>query len=260
MLFWYNRLATLAQEVEHRRGKEEVPSSNLGSGLILKLIERTLKLEITEVINFVRKQLKDEKTGHDFYHGQRVAHLAKKMYLQDNSNAHQDSRIVAIIEAAGYLHDTIDEKICPDPEIVLTNIQKILSQVGFTSLEMKDILFTMQHMSFSKNIEHHYQLPVSGQYVQDADRIESLGAIGIARAFTYGGAHGNVIYDPTIKPQKLVSHDQYRQHQETTINHFYEKLFQLEDLMNTAGGKKEAHIRTEYMHNFVKEFIQEWDV
>ena len=184
-------------------------------------------MDLTKVTDFVKEQLKNEKTGHDFYHGQRVAHLASKMYLQDNPDAHEDSRMVAIIQTAGYLHDTIDEKIC---------------------------------MSFSANIEHHYQLPVSGEYVQDADRIESLGAIGIARAFTYGGAHGNVIYDPRIKPQKLVSHEQYREHTETTINHFYEKLFHLADLMNTAGGKKEAQKRTEFMRDYVKEFMTEWNV
>lgn len=135
-----------------------------------------------------------------------------------------------------------------------------MPNVGFTSLEVEDILFTIQHMSFSANIEHHYQLPLSGQYVQDADRIESLGAIGIARAFTYGGKHGNKIYDPEIKPEKLISHDQYRNHVETTINHFYEKLFDLEDLMNTPAAKKEAHRRTEYMREFVQEFMDEWNV
>ncbi|RMC47221.1 HD domain-containing protein [Lactobacillus sp. ESL0228] len=217
-------------------------------------------MDLRKIINFVKEQLKDEKTGHDFYHGQRVAHLASQLYLQDNPDAHSDSRLVAIIQTAGYLHDTIDEKICAAPESVLTQIKTLLPQVGFTDLEIKDILFTMQHMSFSKNIEHHYQLPLSGAYVQDADRIESLGAIGIARAFTYGGAHGNLIYDPQIKPQKLFSHDQYRQHQETTINHFYEKLFQLEKTMNTEGGRREAHQRTEFMRNFVKEFMAEWNI
>ena len=150
-------------------------------------------MDLTRVTDFVKEQLKNEKTGHDFYHGQRVAHLASKMYLQDNPDAHEDSRMVAIIQTAGYLHDTIDEKICADPDQVLADIKELLPKVGFTSLEVKDILFTMQHMSFSANIEHHYQLPISGEYVQDADRIESLGAIGIARAFTYGGAHGNLI-------------------------------------------------------------------
>lgn len=217
-------------------------------------------MDLDKITSFVKQQLKDEKTGHDFYHGRRVANLASQMYLQDNPDARPNSRMVAIIKTGGYLHDTIDEKICADPEAVIAQIKQLLPQADFTELEVQDILFTIQHMSFSQNIEHHYQLPVSGEYVQDADRIESLGAMGIARAFTYGGAHENAIYDPEIKPQKLVSHDQYREHTETTINHFYEKLFQLEDLMNTAGGKKEAHRRTEFMRAFVKEFMAEWDV
>ncbi len=217
-------------------------------------------MDLAKVILFVQEQLKDEKTGHDFYHGQRVADLASRMYLADHVTAHADSRVVAIIRVGGYLHDTIDEKICPDPEQVLTQIKKLLLAVGFTDLEVQDILFTIQHMSFSANIEHHYHLPLTGQYVQDADRLESLGAIGIARAFTYGGKHGNKIYDPKIKPQKLVSHDQYRQHTETTINHFYEKLFHLEGLMNTPSGQKEAHRRTEYMREFIKEFMLEWNI
>lgn len=152
------------------------------------------------------------------------------------------------------------KKICEDPSKVISEIEELLPKIGFTELEAQDILFTIQHMSFSANIEHHYKLPLSGQYVQDADRIESLGAIGIARAFTYGGKHGNKIYDPEIKPEKLVSHDQYRNHVETTINHFYEKLFDLEGLMNTPAAKKEAHRRTEYMREFVQEFMDEWNV
>ena len=217
-------------------------------------------MNIDAVIDFTKKHLEGEKTGHDFYHGERVAKLASKMYLADHEHAHRDSREVAIIKSAGYLHDTIDEKICADPAKVVKEIEELLPQLGFNDLEAWDILYTIQHMSFSANIEHHYHLPLSGQYVQDADRLESLGAIGIARAFTYGGKHGNKIYDPKIKPEKLVSHDQYRNHVETTINHFYEKLFDLEDLMNTPAAKKEAHRRTEYMREFVQEFMDEWNV
>ncbi|MCT0164491.1 HD domain-containing protein [Lactobacillus helveticus] len=217
-------------------------------------------MDIAAVIRFTKEHLKNEKTGHDFYHGERVAHLASKMYLADHESAHEDSHEVAIIKSAGYLHDTIDEKICADPEKVVEEIKDLLPQVGFNDLEVWDILYTIQHMSFSANIEHHYHLPLSGQYVQDADRLESLGAIGIARAFTYGGKHGNKIYDPKIKPAKLVSHDQYRTHVETTINHFYEKLFHLINYMNTPAAKKEAERRTAYMRNFVREFMQEWNV
>lgn len=216
-------------------------------------------MDLSLITAFVEKQLQDEKTGHDFYHGQRVAHIATKLYLQDNPEAQTGSRMAAIIQAGGYLHDTIDEKICANPDLVLTQIKKLLPQAGFFALEVKDILFTIQHMSFAQNIGHHYHLPLSGQYVQDADRIESLGAIGIARAFTYGGKHENKIYDPKIKPVRLVSHDQYRQHEETTINHFYEKLFHLASLMNTEAGKAEAARRTAYMKDFVAHFLQEWD-
>lgn len=217
-------------------------------------------VDLEKIRSFTKKQLKDERTGHDFYHGQRVAHLAEKMYLNDNPQAHKSSRMVAIIKTASYLHDTIDEKVCSNPEIVIKKIKTLLMESGFEDLEIADILFTIQHMSFSSNIDHHYQLPLSGQYVQDADRLESLGAIGIARAFTYGGKHGNLIYDPNIKPVTLLNHDQYRSHEETTINHFYEKLFILEKLMNTTAGKNEAHRRTEYMRDFIKEFMDEWNV
>lgn len=215
---------------------------------------------LEKITTFVKKQLAGEKTGHDFYHGQRVAHLALRMYLEDNPNAQATSRVAQIIQAGGWLHDTIDEKICDDPQKIIGEIKVLLADAGFEKLEVADILFSIQHLSFAKNIEHHYQLPLTGQYVQDADRIEALGAIGIARAFTYGGRHGNLIYDPQLKPVKLVSHDQYRQHKETTINHFYEKLFHLKDLMNTAAGKKEATRRTQYMQDFVAEFMAEWNV
>lgn len=217
-------------------------------------------IDLEKIKDFTEEQLADEATGHDFYHGERVANLATGMYLADNEQASESSRMVAIIQTGSYLHDTIDEKITDDPETVIEKIQKLLPEAGFVNLEVKDILFTIQHMSFSANIEQHYQLPLSGQYVQDADRLESLGAIGIARAFTYGSKHGNKIYDPAIKPAKLVSHDQYRNHEETTINHFYEKLFDLEKTMNTPSGKKEAHRRTEYMRTFLQEFMDEWNV
>jgi uncharacterized protein len=216
-------------------------------------------MDLTLVSDFVKKQLAGEKTGHDYYHGRRVANLGLKLYLTDHPEAHRDSRIAAIIQTGGLIHDTIDEKICADPDQVLAQIKPLLRQVGFVDLEIQDILFTIQHLSFSQNIEHHYHLPLSGQYVQDADRLESLGAIGIARAFTYGGRHGNLIYDPKIKPEKLVSHDQYRQHTETTINHFYEKLFHLADLMNSPAAKALARERTDFMRDFVREFFAEWD-
>lgn len=211
------------------------------------------------IINFTQEQLKNETTGHDFYHGQRVARLAKKMYQKDNPDF-QDNHLIDLILAAGYLHDTIDEKICANPEVVINKIIHMLNNADLSSNDIDEILFIIEHMSFSKNIEQHYQLSTAGQYVQDADRIESLGAIGIARTFAYGGKHSNKIYDPKIEPKKLINHDQYRNHEETSINHFYEKLFNLKTYMNTPSGKREAKERTQYMQEFVKKFMSEWDV
>ncbi|MDO4912588.1 MAG: HD domain-containing protein [Lactobacillus sp.] len=208
------------------------------------------------VANFVKEKLKDERTGHDFYHGERVAKLAEKMYLAD----YPAGELADIVYTAGFVHDVIDEKVTDNPDQSLQEVLAFLKTQQLSLDELNDIEYTITHMSYSKNIEHHYELPLIGKYVQDADRIESLGAIGIARAFQFGGKHGNLIYDPAIKPEKLVSYEQYRHHEETTINHFYEKLFHLEKLMNTTSGRAEAHRRTQFMHEFVDEFLKEWNV
>ena len=138
-------------------------------------------MDIDQVIQFTKDHLKDEKTGHDFYHGQRVANLASKMYLEDHPDAHEDSRVVAIIKTGGYLHDTIDEKICADPEKVVAEIKELLPKVGFNDLEIWDILFTIQHMSFSANIEHHI-IAAFWPICSSADRLESRLEL---RAFTW---------------------------------------------------------------------------
>lgn len=208
------------------------------------------------VADYVEQQLGDEMTGHDFYHGQRVAVLAERMLLADHPEASQKSRDIAFV--AGFVHDTIDEKVCADPDRVLAELKELFAQAGLDEEAQENVFFTIEHMSFSKNIDRHYQLSLEGEYVQDADRLESLGAIGIARAFVYSGKHDDKIYDPEIPPMELVSHDQYRNHEETTINHFYEKLFKLEGLMNSQAAQKEARRRTEYMRDFVQEFKQEW--
>ena len=100
---------------------------------------------------------------------------------------------------------------------------------------------------------------IEGRCVQDADRLDAIGAIGIARAFAYGGSHNRITHDPEIKPTVYMNADEYRNHTSTTINHFYEKLFQLRDLMNTTTVKKIAKQREDYMKTYISEFLDEWD-
>lgn len=204
---------------------------------------------------YTKRILQMDVSGHDFYHCQRVAVSAQKLWQQDFSTATYNDEI----NAASYLHDTIDEKIVADPQKALSQIRTLLTTAGFNASQQKDIISTITQMSFSKNIAQQQQLPLFGQYVQDADRLDALGAIGIARVFTYGGSHQQPIYDPHHQPEKLSNHFQYRHHQTTTINHFYEKLLHLQNLMNTKAGKKLAQQRSQYMQQFLTEFQQEWD-
>lgn len=217
-----------------------------------------MSYDLTEIKTFAKNCLAGDIIGHDYFHVDRVAQIAARLYSADHPE--RDAHTVFIIQIASYLHDTIDEKITDNVEQRLAKIHHLATIQALSDEDQNNIFDTIQNMSFSKNIEHHHQLSLEGQYVQDADRIEALGAIGIARAFAYGGKHDNPIYDPRIPVTKLTSHDQYRTKQETTINHFYEKLFSLADLMNTPAAKKEAERRTAYMRNFVREFMQEWNI
>lgn len=214
--------------------------------------------DLTEIKTFAKNCLDGDITGHDYFHVRRVAQIATRLYVTDHANPNEHA--IFIIQIAAYLHDTIDEKIVDNIEQQLTEIHNLATIQALSNRDQNNIFDTIQNMSFSKNIEHHQRLSIEGQYVQDADRIEALGAIGIARAFAYGGKHNNPIYDPRIPITKLTSHDQYRTKQETSINHFYEKLFTLENSMNTSSGKKLAHQRTQVMRSFVNEFLAEWNL
>jgi uncharacterized protein len=114
-------------------------------------------------------------------------------------------------------------------------------------------------MSFSKNVGSKRKLTIEGKIVQDADRLEALGAIGIARAFAYGGKKNRQIYNPAIKPKKFKCTDEYRGSEGTTINHFYEKLLKIKSQLNTKTAKKIALKREQFMKTFLKQFYDEWN-
>lgn len=214
--------------------------------------------KINLIQQFAKDRMNFDPTGHDYWHADRVAKLAQKLYIADFDSKNEEA--LFIIEASAYLHDTIDDKLVSDIIFSQMEVEKLLEDLGL-SQEIKDnILFTIQHMSYSKNLTSQFDLSLEGQYVQDADRIDALGAIGIARTFAYGGHANNEIYNPDIPVIDAKNKDEYRNHPSTAINHFHEKLLKLESTMNTASGKAIAHERTLYMEDFLKHFMSEWKV
>lgn len=217
----------------------------------MDLVTRRQKIQ-----QFAKDRMDFDPTGHDFWHAKRVAKLAQTLYIKDFGD--DNTVALMIIEAAAYLHDTIDDKLVADILFSQMEVEKLLDELDFSPSQRENILFTIQHMSYSKNLDGQYDLSIEGQYVQDADRIDALGAIGIARTFAYGGHANNEIYNPDIPVIDFQNKDDYRNHPTTAINHFYEKLLKLENTMNTQAGISIAKERTDFMRNFLDQFMVEW--
>lgn len=203
--------------------------------------------------DFVNKFLGNDSTGHDTFHAKRVLNNALLICNKSEMNVNLD-----IIKVACLFHDLIDEKICDDIENRKQEIKTFLFD-DFNNDEINNIFNIIENISFSKNIDSKKELSIEGMIVQDADRLDSLGAIGIARTFAYGGKHNRLIYNPKIEARKNLKNTNYRDTNTTSINHFYEKLLKLEDLMNTAIARQIAHDRTEFIRNFLDEFFAEWN-
>lgn len=209
--------------------------------------------DINRIKNFVKKKMSGESTGHDWFHVERVLKsattIAKKEKMED----------LFIIKAASLLHDLGDWKVntsnMTEEEIILSACKAL----QISKDDTKKILEIILNMSFSQNVGSKNTLSLEGKIVQDADRLDALGAIGIARAFAYGGKKDRELYNPTEKPKKFQSTSEYKNGGSHTINHFYEKLFLLRSLMNTTTGKKIALKRERFMNKFLKEFYLEWD-
>lgn len=213
-----------------------------------------MKEQLEQIIAFAKERLQDDRTGHDFAHAQRVARLAESI-LKDEDKIFCDKTIIL---TSAYLHDTIDDKVVPDPEKALQEVEDFLYSLGLQEKQIQEILYIITHLSFSQEIEHgKADLSLEGQIVQDADRLDALGAIGVLRTAYFGGAHGDVMYDETVEPVTYTSKKDYRKGS-TVVNHFYEKLFVLADGMNTEFGRKEALRRKEFMESFLEKFYQEW--
>lgn len=207
--------------------------------------------QIEQIEKYVKVQLATEHSGHGFDHIQRVVRNARLICQQIPT---ADGTLV---EMAALLHDVIDEKVVVDVEQARQAMVAQLTVIGVSVTRQQAILTIIEHMSFVKNIDQQQVLSLEGQIVQDADRLDAIGAIGIGRTFMYGGAHSGVAYDPQIEPRAELTATNYRE-PTTIINHFYEKLFKLAATMNTPVAKALATKRTQVMQDFVTEYLAEW--
>lgn len=205
-------------------------------------------LIIKKAREYAEELFHGEATGHDFEHTERVFQNAKALQKQTGGD-------LFLISVAAYLHDVDDVKLFKT-EGDLPHARAFLNKEGVEDEKIEKICQIIHEISF-KGKESVKPGTLEGQVVQDADRLDALGAIGIARAFAYGGAKGRKIYDPDIKPRLDMDEKTYRSSEGTTINHFYEKLLLLEGLMNTEEGKRMAHERTIFMKDYLAEFFLE---
>ncbi|MDT0557817.1 HD domain-containing protein [Ichthyenterobacterium sp. W332] len=203
---------------------------------------------------FVKKTLANAEGGHDWFHILRVYNNA--MLISKNEKA--DNLVVAL---AALLHDIADSKFHDGDETVGPRIaREFLVDQNVDSIVVEHVINIIQNISFSKSLDK--ETPWSSQelkVVQDADRLDALGAIGVARTFNYGGFKNRKIHDPDIKPNLTMTKEEYKTSNAPTINHFYEKLLLLKDKMNTQSGKRIAENRHHFMEQYLEQFFAEWN-
>lgn len=167
-----------------------------------------------------------------------------------------------LVELAALLHDVGDYKYTKDNEEDMSIVQRFLEEVGLEEGQREEIVAIITGMGFKNEVSKKLNAEPTLEFaiVQDADRLDAIGAIGVARCFTYGGSKNSALHDPKVLPRDNLSKEKYmsKEEKQTSINHFHEKLFKLKDMMKTEAGKKRAEKRHKFMENFVSEFYEEW--
>ena len=190
-----------------------------------------------------------DSSGHDIFHTKRVHDMSVTIQKKEGGD-------IDVIRLASLLHDADDRKLFNS--VNYQNARKIMSEYDIYSETQEKVVKIISQISF-KGKDSVIPDTLEGKIVQDADRLDAIGAVGIGRAFAYGGKAGRKMYDPDESFKDGMSEDEYFRNQGTTINHFYEKLLLLKDMMNTSEGKRIAEHRHTFMENFLKEFYSEWN-
>jgi uncharacterized protein len=207
---------------------------------------------VKKTADMVKSKFLGEGSGHDWWHMYRVWTLAKKIAEKEDVN-------MEIVELGALLHDIADYKFHDGNESLGGEVtREWLESLGAKEDLINEVVHIVDNISF-KGSTFSKMESLEGKVVRDADRLDALGAIGIARCFTVGGSMGNEIYNPEIKPRLNLSKEEFKKHNGTQINHFYEKLLLLKDAMNTKTGKELAIHRHEFLEKYLEEFFEEWE-
>jgi uncharacterized protein len=208
---------------------------------------------IDKTILFVKEQLQDAEGGHDWFHIERVFKNAVLI-------AQEEVCDVTVVKLGALLHDIADSKFHNgDEEIGPKTARKFLESENVSEEIIEHVIQIIKNISFKGgNFEKTFSSKEL-EIAQDADRLDALGAIGIARTFNYGGFKNRALYNPTISPKLNMSKEEYKKSDSPTLNHFYEKLLLLKDKMNTETGKKLAQERHRFMETFLSQFYAEWE-
>jgi uncharacterized protein len=212
-----------------------------------------MKNLIENITKRIRFDFSGDSSGHDWWHIQRV--VTNALIIQNEEGGDRD-----LIHLAALLHDVGDHKFHKEEDAQEVLITEILSQENCSESLIEKVLTIVKQVSFKGGKENNELDSLEARIVQDADRLDAIGAVGIARAFAFGGNRNRLMYHPDQSPKDFKDFEEYKNDNGHTINHFYEKLLLLKDKMQTASGKRIALQRHEYMEGFLKQFYSEWNV
>jgi len=206
---------------------------------------------VEKALSYVEQFFARDCGGHDYFHTLRVMHTATRIAQREQAD-------VTVVQLAAVLHDVDDRKLSPQTCADQANARRFLQENRVEPEKIQLICRIIREVSFA-GTDSVVPETLEGKCVQDADRLDAIGAIGIARAFAYGGSHNRFMHHPDIAPKLHMTKEEYQKSNSTTVNHFYEKLLTLKDRMNTPTARELARERDQYMQDFLARFLAEWE-